>query len=86
VLANRIRLKVIPICKKLVDESEIAAAERYWALATIAGAYCGLDQRADFNFTMAKARAQAPEAWMVDTTLAQIAKLEKMQGRSAASA
>jgi tetratricopeptide repeat protein len=86
VLANRIRLKVISICKKLLEEPEIAPAERYWALATIAEAYCGLDQKADFDLAIAKARAQAPEAWMVDTTLVQIAKLEKLQGRNAASA
>lgn len=78
VQANRIRKQVIPVCEKLLQETEIKPAERYWAMATLAEALYGLGDKAHFESLMADAAKVAPEAWMVPSTREQIAKLEAL--------
>jgi hypothetical protein len=86
VVANRIRKQLISICEKLLQEPELKASERYWATATVAEAYYALREKTQFDAWMAKAIATAPEPWMIDTTREQLAKLDTLLGKNAASA
>jgi hypothetical protein len=86
VWANRLALKVIPICSKLLAEQEIKPDERYWALATVAEACFGLGENAEFESVMEQAKDEAPEQWMLKSTLEQIEKLKKFAGSKGASA
>ena len=87
VCATRITVKVIPACERLLAERDLAPAERYWARATIAEAYLGLGEKEKYQAALAQAKSEAPENWMVASTLEQLAKLEaSSSGQTAASA
>lgn len=84
VMANRIRKQIIPVCKKFLSEPEIKPTERYWAEATMAEACYGLGDKEQFEALISKAKADAPEPWMIRTTDEQIARLDNLLTSEAA--
>ena len=84
VQAKRIRRQLTPTAEALLKE-EVKPAERYWVMATLAEAYCGIGDEAKYQEWIAKATAAAPERWMVDTTLQQIQRLRTLQSTSTAA-
>jgi hypothetical protein len=80
VVANRIRREVIAVCKALLNESELNANDQYWAMAAMAESYFGTGDTDQYDSIFRKAKAIAPELWMVETTRSQIEKLADLIG------
>ena len=91
VQAQRVRKEVISICEQWVKSnpapSEGATAEarkqyansKYWVVASQAEAYLGMgDKQAEAEEAYTQAYASAPEAWMIESTKEQRAKLEPL--------
>jgi hypothetical protein len=83
VQAQRTRKDVIKICQELLG-SELPASRRdaketrYWVLATMAEAYLGIGDEAEFKKWIRKAYSASPTGWMKKSTDTQIAKLRKL--------
>ncbi|OGA98903.1 MAG: hypothetical protein A3E25_12885 [Burkholderiales bacterium RIFCSPHIGHO2_12_FULL_69_20] len=81
VLARRARADLLRLCEdKLASLKDIDETrdERYWLLATMAEAQLGLGDEALSTQTLARAAAVAREAWMLDSTQAQLADLRTL--------
>ena len=76
--ARKVRAEVLQICERVLQTEKLAAAEKYWVLATMAEASVGIgdDQRAGQLLQEAFAAASAP--WMKDSTTEQIEKLRTL--------
>jgi hypothetical protein len=90
VLARRVRMEVIEICRKWLaenpappaatttpDEAKRYAANRYWVLATLGEALLGVGDPSAKQ-QLDAAYASPAEDWMKESTREQIAKLEKL--------
>jgi len=82
VLAKRVRLKVIDICRDLIAADLEDSEKKYWVLATLWEACVGVDDTpgADQWETEATRHAESNQlpGWMVDSTRNQIAQLKKL--------
>jgi len=91
VKAQRVRKEVLSICERWVKSNpappEEATAEakrqyansKYWLVASQAEAYLGMgDKQQEAEEAYTQAYASAPEAWMIDNTKEQRAKLEPL--------
>lgn len=87
VLASRVRRKVVGIAKGQIavskdklqtPENDAHKAELYWMQATLAEALIALDDPMGPE-ELEQAREQAPQPWMLDTTLKQIEKLKLLR-------
>ena len=82
VLAKRVRLKVIDICKDLIAPGMEDSEQKYWVLATLWEACVGVEdtQGADQCEAEAIRHAESNQlpGWMVDSTRNQIVKLKNL--------
>lgn len=91
VQARRVRQEVLALCQGwLIDHKQPSDPDvgsqanveyrrsRYWALATMAEAYLGLDDDAKSQDLLVQALAIAPEQWMKDSTLDQMKNLRPL--------
>ena len=83
VQAKRIRRQLIPIAEK-IPMDDLKPDQRYWVMATLAEAYCGIGDEANYQEWFTKATQAAPESWMIDSTSKQIAQLRVLQATSSA--
>jgi hypothetical protein len=82
VQAKRIRRQLIPIAET-IPMDDLKPDQRYWVMATLAEAYCGIGDEAKYQEWIAKANHVAPESWMIDSTREQIERLRALQATSA---
>jgi hypothetical protein len=84
VQARRVRERLAPRVAQQIAEREGKETTRelreegYWMRATLAEAHAGLGNAAGEQEWLEKARAFAPEPWMVSTTQEQIGKLRRL--------
>lgn len=91
VQARRVRQEVLSICKKWLEKNPLPEGLdttpkvlqeywkiRYWVEASMGEAYIGLENEAGAEKLLAAAYANAPEAWMKESTEGQIEKLRKL--------
>jgi MAP3K TRAFs-binding domain len=79
VQARRIRSEVLALCEDLEKRGGLNAADAFWALATKVEAKVGLGA-ADAEALLAEAQRKAPEPWMAQTLVEQIANLRAVLG------
>ena len=82
VQARRVRRKVIEICKAALAVDSEDSSEKYWLLATLWEAYSGIDDKAGIaewkeKVEQHKESNSLPD-WMLETTNAQLAKLDAL--------
>jgi hypothetical protein len=77
VQAQRIRRKVIEICEAALKAAK-SPEDEFWIRASMAEAWTGLGDRARSRETLNTTRKNAPAQWMVDSTVEQLSKLEKL--------
>lgn len=78
VLANRVRKKVVEICRSLVAKGLEERSDKYWILATLEEAYFGLHSNAEYEVSKGHALQAVMHSWERETTEAQIEKLRKL--------
>ena len=79
VQARRIRTEVLALCEKLVKRGGLNVHDAFWVLATIVEAKVGLGA-SDADALLADAQEKAPDAWMANSMVEQIAKLRAVLG------
>jgi hypothetical protein len=84
VQAQRVRREVIEICRQWMEsESQSATTDlKYWVLATLAEAQCGIGDQAAADKTLEQAFAIATADWMKESTTTQIGRLREMLANS----
>jgi hypothetical protein len=82
VQAERVRREVLDICRDILEKErqpgadKLPAADKYWVLATVAEARCGLGEEAAAEQALNDASAvPPPEAWMLPGTSEQMDRL-----------
>jgi tetratricopeptide (TPR) repeat protein len=80
VLARRVRSTVTVYCEKALAAA--SADDKYWILATLWEAAVGLEDPAGTAKWQQEATASAAAGWMIDSTKAQLASLEKLLAAS----
>lgn len=75
VVARRIRRAVIPICQGALTAGPRTAADKYWILATLWEAACGLEDVDGVARWQPEAEQAAAAQWMLDSTRPQLEKL-----------
>jgi tetratricopeptide (TPR) repeat protein len=90
VQAQRVRKEVISICEQWLKSNPVPLADstaaakmqylksKYWVVASQAEAHLGLGKTPEAENIYEQAYAFAPEAWMIDSTNEQRAKLEPL--------
>lgn len=78
IVANRIRREVLARCEDLLAENVLQGDEAFWVLATKVEALVGLGHE-DADRELVKAAEKAPQAWMAETMLQQIAALKALR-------
>lgn len=79
VIAQRIRRKVLEICKPLLaSDTQLTAETRYWILATVAEAYTGLRNDGKAQESLRQAEALSQPKWMMDSTNEQLTRLKQL--------
>jgi len=84
VTAERVRRRVIAICKNILEtgvgltdeKGEANRHEKFWVQATLVEAYFGIGEREKSEELKEKAIAEAPEPWMAGTLNEQLGKLK----------
>jgi hypothetical protein len=92
VQARRVRRRVLAICDRLLangikgETARSKAEEEYWIRATRVEALFGLGSVAESIAALEEAKAMkpAPEAWMIESTESQLAKLKALLGATTA--
>ncbi|MGZ9019832.1 MAG: hypothetical protein ACXW3S_07655, partial [Rhodoplanes sp.] len=77
-VANRIRREVLARCEELLAQDVLQGDEAFWVLATKVEALVGLGLE-DADRELVKAAETAPQAWMAETMLQQIAALKALR-------
>ncbi|MGZ9112201.1 MAG: tetratricopeptide repeat-containing protein, partial [Rhodoplanes sp.] len=77
-VANRIRREVLARCEELLAQDVLQGDEAFWVLATKVEALVGLGHE-DADRELVKAAETAPQAWMAETMLQQIAALKALR-------
>ena len=77
VIARRVRREVIRYCERALEVSPDPAA-RYWVLATLWEAALGIGDSHTAARWQKEAEAVAPALWMLDTTRAQLDRLNEL--------
>ena len=82
VQAERVRREVLEICRDILEKErqpgadKLPASDKYWVLATVAEAHCGLGDEAAAAEALDEASAvPPPESWMLPGTQEQMEKL-----------
>jgi hypothetical protein len=82
--ARRVRELVLRYAMpRLADLDELAAASRYWMLATLWEAALGLDRVAEAAEWERRARAVEPADWLLQSTEEQLVRMRETQARLA---
>jgi hypothetical protein len=79
VQARRIRSEVLALCEELLGRGGLNADDAFWVLATMVEAKVGLGAP-DADALLAEAQLKAPEGWMAQTLVEQIANLRGVLG------
>jgi tetratricopeptide (TPR) repeat protein len=82
VQARRVRREVISLCKATPATDVKSPDDNYWIVATLWEAAVGLEDPAEITKYKSQAEATATAGWMLETTRAQIAKLEGLLAAS----
>jgi len=85
VLAERTRRRVLRLCQRMLNSEPAPAGEsEFWIKATMSQAYVGLgdDNKADDLLEQAKKALPPPPAWMIESTVDQLAKLRNLLTKS----
>jgi len=82
VSAERVRFKVIEICKSLLESSFESRGDKYWILATLEEAFFGVDMLVEYALYKTRAETLVTNAWERDSTNEQINKLAVLLERS----
>lgn len=75
VQAGRVRGEVLSICRTVLENENLSAADKYWVMATQAEAFLGHGEEALAEQKFREASAVATAQWMRDTTREQMEKL-----------
>jgi hypothetical protein len=78
VQARRIRREVIEICQVLLKSENPPLNAKYWAQATLAEAYFGIDDEARGQQELEKALSMPVDPWMKESTQEQLDKLKPL--------
>jgi tetratricopeptide (TPR) repeat protein len=82
VVARRIRRAVIPICQGALAAGPRTPADKYWILATLWEAACGLEDADGTARWQPEAEQAASAQWMLDSTRPQLEKLAALLAAS----
>jgi hypothetical protein len=78
VQAARIRREVLSICERVLENTDLPAADKYWVMATMAEAYLGVGDEAGAEQKFQEAVGVATAGWMRESTEEQMTKLRAL--------
>jgi hypothetical protein len=76
VLAGRVRREVIKYCEAALNAGPMSKDTKYWIVATMWEAACGLEDSASAEQFKAQAEALSVSAWMLAATRGQLSQLQ----------
>lgn len=83
ILSNRIREKVISICKDLYEQDHFSErSDKYWILATLEEAYFAIGNHEEYEHFKRAATSLSTNNWERETTDTQILKLKELLEKS----
>lgn len=78
VLANRVRKRVVTICRDIIKYEFENRGDKYWIWASLEEAYYGLRENLLYKEAQKEAIKLKPASWARETTVDQIKKLHKL--------